>query len=189
MKKFGPLAIGRLTQIYKASALLGHLPQDWLKIKVIFLPKPGKPDYATPRAFRPISLMSFMMKGLERIQLWRHEETTLQQFPFHSNQHGFRKGHSCETNLTQLTEVVESALQSKQMVLLADLDIKGAYDNLRFKDIMSALQLRGASPIYRRWHQHFLYNTNYYQPQGDKPEKVSHERYTARVHLLTSPLE
>ena len=109
----GPVAIKRLTRIYKASALLGVLPEDWLKIKVIFLPKPGKPDYGVPRAFRPISLISFFMKGLERIQLWQHEHTTLKNNPFHKKQHGFRKGHSCDTNLSYLVSDIEKAFQEQ----------------------------------------------------------------------------
>ena len=34
---------------------------------VIFIPKPGKEDYSSPKSYRPITLTSFVLKGLERI--------------------------------------------------------------------------------------------------------------------------
>ena len=41
----GNQALLRLTAIFKASFLLGHMPEGWRKAKIIFLPKPGKDDY------------------------------------------------------------------------------------------------------------------------------------------------
>ena len=37
--------------------------------KAILIPKPGKANYDNPKSYRPISLTSFLMKGLERIIL------------------------------------------------------------------------------------------------------------------------
>ena len=41
------------------------------------LPKPGKPNYDEVKSFRPISLNSFLLKGLERLVLWELEDTAL----------------------------------------------------------------------------------------------------------------
>ena len=67
---FGEATIRRLVKLFKASYLLGYVPEQWRNGKVIFIPKPGKSDYATPRSFRPITLSSFMIKVMERIVLW-----------------------------------------------------------------------------------------------------------------------
>ena len=34
---------------------------------LVFLPKPGKDDYSDPRSYRPISLLSFLMKAMEKV--------------------------------------------------------------------------------------------------------------------------
>jgi hypothetical protein len=66
-----------LCTLYKVSIAIGHVPKNWVKSKVIFLAKPGKEDYTDPNAFRPISLCSFLLKGLERLILFHLEESCL----------------------------------------------------------------------------------------------------------------
>ena len=78
-KQFGAMAITRLTRIYKASYLLGYIPKKWLDIRMVFIPKPGKKSYSEPRAYRPISLMNFLLKILEKLLLWHNEEKVLSQ--------------------------------------------------------------------------------------------------------------
>jgi len=39
----------------------------WLDVKVIFIPKAGKPSYTNPMDFHPSSLSSILMKTLERL--------------------------------------------------------------------------------------------------------------------------
>jgi hypothetical protein len=76
--------------------------------KVIFIPKAGKDDYAQPRAWRPISLMSFVFKTLKRLLLWQLEETVLKEKGMHKDQHAFRKGRSTETALSDTVDYLES---------------------------------------------------------------------------------
>jgi hypothetical protein len=56
-----------LLKIYSAIIELQYTPQRWRNAEVIFLPKPGKDGYTNSRAFRPISLMLFLFKTLERL--------------------------------------------------------------------------------------------------------------------------
>ena len=105
----GPLAIKRLTKIIKACLLLGVVPDEWLLVRVIFIPKPGKDNYDDPRSFRPLSLMQFIYKIVERVRYWRHDHVTLRINPIHEHQHGFRKGYSCSTSLSQFQEEIELA--------------------------------------------------------------------------------
>ena len=66
-----------ITKLYKRSLETGRPPKQWLEIKAVFIPKPGKPDYKTAKSFRPISLSSYLLKGMERTILWHLKETTL----------------------------------------------------------------------------------------------------------------
>ena len=53
----------RVSRIYGACLCLGYVPKRWREAKVVLIPKEGKRDYSNPRAFRPISLTSFLFKG------------------------------------------------------------------------------------------------------------------------------
>jgi hypothetical protein len=57
----------RLAIIHNAVIKLKYTPLLWRSADVVFLPKPGKEDYIKRRAFRPISLMPFIFKALERL--------------------------------------------------------------------------------------------------------------------------
>ena len=58
-----------LTSLYKMSISTQEIPSSWRKMDVIFIPKPGKEDYSSPKSYRLITLSSFVLKGLERIML------------------------------------------------------------------------------------------------------------------------
>jgi hypothetical protein len=68
---------------------LGFTPPCWCYSEVIFIPKPGKDDYSVAKAFRPITLSIFLVKGLERVAGWQLEAGYLQKFPISSLQQGF----------------------------------------------------------------------------------------------------
>ena len=69
LKNLGDMAIERIVRLFKASYLLGYVPNRWLASNVKFLPKMGKDSYDKPNAFRPISLTSFLHKALEKLLL------------------------------------------------------------------------------------------------------------------------
>ena len=155
---FGPMAQERLMRLYKASTLLEYIPSRWLEIKVVFIPKPGKKNYSEPRAYRPISLMNFMFKIIEKIRLWDVEELVLQKNPLHKAQYGFRKGRSADTALTSLVGRIEKGLIDKKLgySIVLFLDIEGAYDNITNGSIVRALKARGCSQNYINWTLDFL---------------------------------
>ena len=53
--------------MYQSSLDLGCVPKLWRTAKIVALKKPGKSDYTLPKAYRPISLLSTISKGLESI--------------------------------------------------------------------------------------------------------------------------
>ena len=82
---FGPNAYNWLHKTYKATYLMGLLPKTWLDVKVLFIPKHGKP-LCEPRSWRPISLMQYEMKGLEKLLIRENSENVVrdpnQKTPF-----------------------------------------------------------------------------------------------------------
>ena len=157
-QKLGEKALDCLVAIYRASYLLGYVPDTWLRCRVVFIPKTGKKDYTDPRSFRPITLMNFIIKILEKVLLWQNEDKILRVAPLHPNQHGFRKGRSTESALTRLVGMIEHSFIHPKLgfTLAVFLDIQGAYDNLTNPAIKQALRQRGVDQLYIDWLIDFL---------------------------------
>ncbi len=67
LQKLWPI-IGRLvTDIYNACLLQGYHPSSWRKAEVVMIPEANKRNLTKPEAWRPISLLSCLSKGMERI--------------------------------------------------------------------------------------------------------------------------
>ena len=79
------LLAGKLLMLLRAILVLGYIPMSWRHIRVVFIPKPGKP-LSQAKSLRPISLMSFILKTLEKL-LDRHiMDGVLVEKPLHQNQ-------------------------------------------------------------------------------------------------------
>jgi len=86
-----------LTAIFHGCLALNHIPTKWLDVKVIFIPKAGKPSHTNPKDLRPISLPSFLLMTLERlidIHIW----LTINPSLLSDAQHADRKGRSTDTD-------------------------------------------------------------------------------------------
>ncbi|MCP3661285.1 MAG: hypothetical protein GY696_02130 [Gammaproteobacteria bacterium] len=140
-----------LKAIFRACIALGYIPVPWRAVRVIFIPKPGKPCYSVAKAHRPISLTSFLLKSLERLVDWFLREGVLMRNPLHKCQHAYLSGKSTESALHQLVGRVEAALERKEYALTAFLDIEGAFDNATFQSMLGALAQRGVEPVVVRW--------------------------------------
>ena len=58
--------IKSIKMIYKVSIMLHFTPTKWKSSKIVYITKVGKDDYAQAKSYRPISLMNYLLKGLER---------------------------------------------------------------------------------------------------------------------------
>jgi hypothetical protein len=106
---------------------------EWQKIRVIFIPKPGRTSYELTKLFRPISLTSFLLKTMERLVDQSIRIGPLKRFPLERSQHAYQRyGRSSETALHDLVSRIESALGHKIFALGAFLDVEGAFDNTFF---------------------------------------------------------
>ena len=97
----------------------------------MFIPKNGRTDYSTAKAFRPISLTSFLMKTLERMVDRYLVERIISPYPLHENQHAYRRGRSTETALHAVVAKIERSLHHKDVALAVFFDVEGAFDKAR----------------------------------------------------------
>ena len=130
--------IKTLCNVFKACLKLGHIPKSWRQAKAIFLPKPGKASYALVKSFRPITLMSFILKTLERLILWYIQTETA--FKPQPTQFAYRAGYSTEAALHQLLVRIEKAVYNKKMALGLFLDVEGAFSNVTSNSVISELR-------------------------------------------------
>lgn len=142
-----------LLGIYSAMIELHYTPALWRKSEIVFIPKPGKTDFTNPRAYRPISLMPFFFKTIERLVQWRLEEKAS---PYHRNQHAFRTGHCTEHALSQMTDQIEKALFQGHVALVVYLDIQGAFDTLSGTAISRGMREHGVERDLTLWFTKYL---------------------------------
>jgi ribonuclease HI len=141
--------------IYKAMILLHYTPEEWCKARVVFIPKPGKPDYTSPKAFRPISLTNYLLKGMEKLTRWKMDEM-LKFHPIDNHQHGFRKGYSTESAISNTVHAIEKRLLNQQYCLGVFLDIQSAFDSIQPRHIRDKLLEHGCPPDAAEWYHEYL---------------------------------
>ena len=71
------------------------------------------------------------------------------------NQHGFRRGRSCETQLTITTHAIAKALNDRQQLDAVILDFSKAFDRVPHMRLLKKLQHYGLST---QWVEVFLTN-------------------------------
>lgn len=136
-------AIVLLTHIFNATLRLSYFPLLWKFSKIILFPKPNKPPDLTA-SYRPISLLPFFSKVLERLILKRILPLISENKILPNYQFGFRAQHSTIHQAHRLVDSVSFALEKKLYCSCVFLDIQQAFD--------------------RVWHQGLLYKLKKFLP-------------------------
>jgi hypothetical protein len=143
------LLASKPVMLLRASLALGYIPMSWRHIRVVFIPKPGKLMFQA-KSLRPVSLMTVILKTLEKL-LDRHiGGGVLVENPLHQKQFAYRASMFTETALFQVTHTLEKSLNHK-ITLGAFIDIEGAFDNTSFHAITTAVRERGVDETCCRW--------------------------------------
>ncbi len=140
-----------ICELFRASVAFGHVPRVWRISRVVFIPKRGRRDYSQAKAFRHISLSSFLLKTVEKLVERYIRDKVLSGQPLHRNQHAYQAGRSCVTALSELVGKAEYSLANKEIALCAFLDIEGAFDNTSHEVITANAIERGIPSIISTW--------------------------------------
>ena len=186
LTKLNENTIKYILRLYHASVKMHYVPQTWRDVKVIFLAKPGKPDYTSRRAFRPISLMFVLFKTLERLVLWKIEEENLSHHPMHRLQFGFKKGCSTEQALSKAVNIIEKGVHQGQYVLGVFCDIAGAFDNVKLESITNMMADRGIDEDIIHWYEHFLRERKVSSTLGTSQASVKPGKGTPQGGVLSA---
>ena len=132
----------------------GVTPSQLKHPEVIPIYKGG--DMATPANFRPVSLTSHIIKVFEKVIKKYLVEYLTEKNLFSENQHGFRKGRSCLSQLLLHYEEILSSLASGKEVDVIYLDFCKAFDKVDFLSLLKKLKKLGIGGKIGRWVHSFL---------------------------------
>lgn len=112
--------------------------------KIIPLQKPGRPigDYTLASSYRPISLLCILSKALEAIIASRISYMVEEYGLVPSNHLGQKKCRSAVQALVIVQEQIWQAWQSREILSLVSIDIKGAYNGVSKIRLLGRLAAR-----------------------------------------------
>ncbi|XP_045450167.1 uncharacterized protein LOC123658921 [Melitaea cinxia] len=123
--------------IFNKCLELHCFPRPWKEATVIFLRKPGKNTYTTPKSYRPIGLLPMLGKILEKMLVARLQYHLVPRLS--TRQFGFMPQRSTEDALYTLVEHIRCSLNRKKIAVLVSLDIEGAFDSAWWPKIKERL--------------------------------------------------
>jgi hypothetical protein len=120
-----------ITALFAACLTLGHHPAPFKHAEVIIIPKPNKRDLTAPGSWRPISLLSCIGKGLERLVARRIAHAAVIQQVTHPNQAGALPKRSATDLAATLTDLADEALNKGLAVTVVTQDVEGAFNAIQ----------------------------------------------------------
>jgi hypothetical protein len=98
--------------------------------KITTLQKPDKLDYTKPKAFRPISLLLTISKGLEVVIAVRLSYIAKEYSLLPKNHFGVRPKRLAEQALNVLIERIHKGWRGKRSLSLVSFDVQGAFNSV-----------------------------------------------------------
>lgn len=137
-----------LLRVYNGCLRKGVFYQKWKKQRLILLRKGQKP-VDQPSSYRPLCLLDTMGKVLEGLVLKRIQDFVERECPLSDRQYGFRSGKSTIDAVRDVRDRAWEARQRGAFCALIGIDIRNAFNSLRWKDINWCLKKRKV-PLYLR---------------------------------------
>ena len=145
---------GPLCKFWKQSFQRGFIPEI-LKTGIITPIYKGK-DRNQPANYRPVSLTSNVMKIFEKLLRKKIAEHMEANDLFNPNQHGFRTGRSCVSQLLNHHSKILAELELGREVDVIYLDFAKAFDKVHHGILLKKLQRIGITGKLFEWLKEFL---------------------------------
>ena len=129
----------------------------WKHATVVPVPKPNKPDYSTPKAYRPVSLMECTGKLLEKVIAKRiMNDIAMHPDILPPNQFGSRPQHNTTDAALALVHRVQATRSTGYHAALILFDISGFFDHIDANRTRDILEKKGFPPNMVKWVFSFL---------------------------------
>lgn len=140
-----------LLEVYNACVTQGIFPGRW-KVQKLTLISKGRGDRTQPSAYRPLCMLDSAGKLMEKLLQRRLTESVEMAGGLSGRQYGFRPGRSTLGAIGDVVDSIERAQRGRsyprRIIVLATLDVRNAFNSLRWADIMTALRVRFCVPEY-----------------------------------------
>ena len=127
---------------------------DWTRSNVTPVFKKGSRHL--PSNYRPISLTSLIVNIMERLISSEITKFTVKHNILSPLQHGFRQGHSCQTQLLETIHQLAESLNSKSSTHVIFLDFSKAFDSVPHKRLLIKLHRIGIRGQLLQWIEAFI---------------------------------
>ena len=135
--------------IFNKSMHSGECPSDWRSANVTPIHKKGSRTESSN--YRPVSLTSQVCKVLETIVRKHILEHLAKNNILSDNQHGFREGRSCLTNLLKTLETWTEIFDNKDRIDVAYLDFRKAFDLVLHRHLLYKMSKYGIRNNVLNW--------------------------------------
>ncbi|CAD7080109.1 unnamed protein product [Hermetia illucens] len=129
-------------ELFEACMSEGIFPAVWKRLKLVLLPKLGKPP-GEPSSYRPICLLDTVGKVLERVIYNRLLPVVESQGGLSDRQYRFRKARSTIDAIKLVTGLAEDAIHRKgsssKYCVVVTLDVKNAFNSANWNLIRKSL--------------------------------------------------
>lgn len=159
--------------IYQKSLKEGCFPSIWKKALITPIPKGG--DKHDVRQYRPISKLCVLGKIFEKIVT--NELNLVMSRHISTQQHGFFRGRSVDTNLVIYTDYLLNSLDSGHQVDAVYTDFSKAFDKIDHRVLISKLFKFGIHGDLLRWLSSYISN---------RSQAVALKGYTSKFLEISS---
>ncbi len=156
LQAISPAVVPALTHIVNTSLHTGVFPSAFKQARITPLLKKPTLNPTLLGNYRPVSLLPFIAKTLERVVFNQVSAFLTQNNLLDSNQSGFRSGHSTETALLSVVEALRLARVASKSSLLILLDLSAAFDTVNHQILLSTLLKKGISGTALQWFESYL---------------------------------
>ena len=150
--------VPHLGLLFRATNMLMYYPQEWALTETLILKKPGKPDYMSPSAWRPIVLSDGMARLLNSCQTEDIVTMCEKYNILPANHFGARPGCTTADSIHMLTKMVKDAWRKGQVVSTLFLDVKGVFPSIDTNQLIHNMKKRGILEEYTDWMKRQLGN-------------------------------
>ena len=138
LKIAAPIISETLTYIYNLFIDKKDIPLAFKSAKCVPVFKSG--SYDDPNNFRPISILSLLCKPFEKHINYHLSNFFENNNLFHQSQSAFRKNHSCETALLDITESLYQTCNNSNASGLVFVDFSKAFDMIDHEKLLIKLK-------------------------------------------------